>query len=431
MRSMWKENYLLEFGPNTVLPTPELFELIEGINLQDEMLLADEKAPRFIQYKGSLHAVPMSPSAFLKSNLVSLLGKLRLFLEPFIPPQKKEMDESIASFFRRRIGNEMTENLLYPYVSGVWAGDPETLSIRSCFPPLYNWEKEHGNLFLGLLHSSRTKRPYSHSLPKGLVNFTNGLESLAVKLANHLSHAIVYGEKIEELIPPLSPNQFPRWKIRTQDTEYTADHVIMTLPADTTAKLVKPFAAGTAWTLSDIPYVPIAVVHLAIPKKNMAFEPKGFGFLVAPSEKSDILGCIFSSTLFPNRAPKDMALLTVLVGGALHGEKVFLNDSILINKVFSSLLPVLKFKEFPNVVSIFRYEKAIPQFTLGHSNRLSVFQNLQRSFPGIIFAGNYTHGVAVGSVVETAKKAISEVALDRKTNPRPTMPTQMPLPLSQ
>ncbi len=417
IRSLWKDGFLLEFGPNTIQPTADLMDLIDALNLSGELLLAEEKAPRYIQWHGTLHPVPMSPFGLLKTQLFSPLGKARLFLEPFIPANKTFNDESVDSFFRRRIGNEATERVVHPFVSGIWAGSAEQLSARSSFNVLYEWEKKHGGLLKGMFRSKKTKKA-APAVPKGLLNFTNGVETLSTALANHLKDIAIYGEQIEEVIPPLSQRQFPRWKIRTSERELTCDDLIFTLPAFSAAKLIKPFAAGTAWTLSDIPYVPLAVFHLALPKKNVAMDLNGFGFLVAPSEKSDILGCIWSSSLFPNRAPQGMVLLTVLLGGARQAEKVFLGDRLLTSKVIASLQPVLKFRELPEVVSIFRYETAIPQYTLGHPNRMKVFQNAQKNFPGLHLSGNFTEGVGVGNVVQTARKLVADIVADRKSQGR-------------
>jgi len=418
IRSLRKDGFLLEFGPNTVQPTAELMEIIRDLELSGEVVLADEKSPRYIQLKGSLHQIPMSPAAIFKTDILTFFGKLRLLLEPLIPADRNENDESIAVFFRRRLGKEATEKLLWPFVSGVWAGDPEKLSMKSTFGTLFEYEKKHGSLLKGFLKNLKEIKSKAAAVPKGLLNFKEGLEVLAVKLAAFLQKEMIYGEITEEVIPPISPNQFPRWKIRTSHREITSDFLVFALPTRDVSKLVKPFASGTAWSLSEIPTVPIAVIHLGCNKNSLNRELDGFGFLTGSQERSDILGCLWNSSLFPNRAPQGKELLTVLIGGAKQGEKVFLNDTLITHKVYASLAPILKFREFPEVLAIYRHEAAIPQYTLGHPSRLKVFENAQKSFPGLRFAGNYLNGIGVGNVIQLSKKVAEDVWEESKTIPQ-------------
>jgi len=211
IRSEWKDGYLLEYGPNTLQPNEELMNLISSLNLQDEVVLADAKTPRYIQKKGKLHPIPLSLSSFLTSSLLSLFGKIRILAEPLIPKKNGHEDENLNQFSRRRVGREATESLLKPFISGVWAGDANQLSAISTFPKLVSWEKTSGSIFRGALTARKNNKNENKSknLPKGLLSFRRGLEALPFALQSHLSKNIELGKTVTNITLD------KKWRVQT------------------------------------------------------------------------------------------------------------------------------------------------------------------------------------------------------------------------
>lgn len=394
IQSVRHEGFLLEFGPNTVQMKPEIFELIRNLELDSELQIADRHTPRYIQFNGKLHLVPLSPFALLRTNLLSPLGKFRLLREPFVPARKKPSDESLMKFFTRRLGKEVAERLMAPFVSGVWAGDPDELSTVSTFPKLAEWEQQ-GNLFKGALSSDK-KKAEQKDMPRGLLSFKEGLETLPKALAKQLHGQIEYGVCLNDI------HQGPTggWEIKTEKILVQARKLILTVPAWEAAKLVRPFAPEASATLNNIAYAPVVVLHMGFHKKDIANPMNGFGYLVAPSEESDILGCLWNSGLFSGRAPAGKALLTIFMGGARNKSMLDCSDSELINKATLALRHPMKLKGEPVFTRITRYDRALPQYTLGHEDRMQLLTKTEQQHTGLHFRGNYRGGISVGDVVK-------------------------------
>ncbi len=386
IRSGRESGFLLEYGPNTVLLKPEIEALINEIGLRDQLLIADQNTPRFIQYDGKLHQVPLNPLALLKTSLLSFSGKLRLLREPFVPAANNG-EESLTSFVERRLGKEAAERLMAPFVSGVWAGDPDELSAGASFPQLLDWEKNHGSIFKGALAKK--------SGSKGLFSFKDGMETLVKSLADSLRDEINYEETPTEI-----QEHNGGWLVKTGNRTIQAKNVVLTVPAWEAARLVRAFSPETSATLSNISYVPIAVLHLGFDKKQIGHKLNGFGYLVAPSEQSEIMGCLWSSGLFPDRAPDGKALLTVFMGGSQKAHLLDLPDSSLVAKALDQLNTQLKIKGQPIFSKVTRVDRAIPQYTLGHRDRMRLIEQTEQRHPGLHLQGNYRGGISVGDVIK-------------------------------
>jgi oxygen-dependent protoporphyrinogen oxidase len=375
--------HLVEFGPNTVLPTAELISLIRETGLEPDMQLADAKSPRYILYRGKLHSVPMGPASLLTSSLLGMSGKLRLLREPFVPARHDMRDETLADFSTRRLGAQVTQRLISPFVSGVWAGEARSLSAESAFPKLVRWEKEHGSLFKGML-----RREKVIGVPKGLISFKDGLEMLPFTLGRLLGDSLRLNEKVVNIDRTTAGD---KWVVGTTHGVYTTDKVISSLPAYAMAPLCHVWAPALSQALADIPYVPLTVVHLSVSKEAVGHSLRGFGYLVAPLEEAPILGCLFSSSLFPGRAPDGKALLTVFIKGKA--------DDLLLESAKLFVRANLSITEPPEIIASRFYAKAIPQYTMGHRERLAVIMKAEKEWPGLIFIGNYLEGISVGETV--------------------------------
>jgi protoporphyrinogen/coproporphyrinogen III oxidase len=345
------------------MPSESLMALIENVGLTDQIILANAHLPRYVQWKGALHEVPTNPKAFLKSTLLTSWGKFRLGLEPFVWRGKNASLETLAQFSRRRIGQEATNRLLAPFVSGVWAGDIETLSANDAFPTLVKWERENGSLLKGMLFSRKQSHKSKKKLPKGLLSFPAGLETLTKKCAEKISDELHLNTTVVSV-----NREGDLWVIKAGQHELKTKKLALALPADGAADLVQGWARSSARALREIPYASLAVLHMAVKDADVLTIPKGFGCLIAPEENGRVLGCLFNSHLFPGRSPDGSFLLTVYMGGARHPDVISQSHTSLMKEAIHVLQPVLGFIRDPELLRLTRYPHAIPHRS-SRSNR--------------------------------------------------------------
>jgi len=417
LRTEKKEEFLLELGPNTVVPNLELMKMIDTLGLKDQMLIADPKTPRYIQFRGSLRRLPLSPFSFLTTSLISLSGKLRLLAEIFIAKGKDHHDESLSDFIERRLGQQAVDRLLKPFVSGVWAGNADELSAYSSFPKLKKWEEEYGGLIKGALKSKKIKKggtTPTPEIPKGLLSFKEGLETLPKALGSHLGGAIRLEEEVQEIYRDADDQGQPHWKVRTRRGLHSAQFLILTIPAKKCAALFKNISPEAAFALEEIPYAPLCVLHLSHPRRDFAEPLNGFGYLTAPSEKSPILGCLWSSGLFPGRAPKKETLLTIFMGGATRPDLMDQHDKTLEEMAQKAVASTLRLKEKSRLLKCTRYKEAIPQYVIGHRHKEENLKKTEGLFEGVKFTGNYRGGISVGEVVKNSIDMMSTIQPRKK-----------------
>jgi len=396
VRTEHKDGFLLELGPNTVRPTPELWSLVGALGLREEALLADPRLPRYVEWKGRLHALPMSPVSLARTPLLSARGKLRLLAEPFAR-RGGDSEESVHAFFARRLGTEVADRFIEPFVGGIFAGSSRALSIAAAFPSLARWDSDHGSLLRGAL-AERKKTPRDRSGPRGLLSFRGGLETLPKALAASLGSRL----QTETRVETLAPLRGGRWKLSTSRGEREVDRVVLAAPAWEAARLVRSFAPEAADALAGIPHPFLAVVHLHVSPASLPGPFHGFGHLVVPQEGRRILGAVWSSSLFSGRAPDGQALVTVFLGGARDPEAAALSDGELTAIAAKDAAAALRAREEPRPVSITRYARSIPQYVAGHLARIDVLARAESRWPGLVFLGNYRGGVSVGDVVKQA-----------------------------
>jgi len=391
VRSVESDGYLLELGPNTVRPTRELWSLVVGLGLEAESLLADPRTPRYVDFGGALHRLPMSPAGLVRTRLLSARGKLRLAAEPFVRRGNPSRD-TVREFFTRRLGPEFAERIVEPFVSGIWGGRSDGLSLEQAFPQLARFEREFGSLTRGAI-AAFARRSETRSAGN-LLSFRSGLETLPRRLAEKLGVRSRFGERIEKVT-----RADRGWRVSTGRDEIEADRICLATPAPETARLVGEIAPEAATALATIPHAPLVVVHLASPGGTPL---RGFGHLVVPQPGRRILGAVWSSNLFPGRAPLGRALFTVFLGGARDPGALELSDDELIALCSRDLAAVLAIPAALEPLRVTRYARAIPQYDMEHGKRMDLLAETERRLPGLSFIGSYRGGISVGDVVRSA-----------------------------
>jgi oxygen-dependent protoporphyrinogen oxidase len=383
------DGYTIEYGANTVQESVELSELVADAGLAELTAASDSAKRRYLVHRGHLVAMPGAPPELLSTPLLSWRGKLRLATEPW-RRSGTGPGESLASFFGRRLGRE-TLPLADALGLGVYAGDPEELAVGHAFRRAYALEREHGSLFAGLRRMRSSGRR-----PPRLVGFEGGFAHLAAQLASDLN--VSYGwtaERLERRGDRFSLQARQGAEIRT----WTSDWVVLALPAQSTATLLQPFGATEA--IAAIPHAPVAVVALGYRREQVEHPLDGFGVLIPHREGRPILGVLFSSTLFPHRAPPGHVLLTVMVGGRRRADLVGTSDEALIGMVRHELADLLGVDGDPVIGRVKRWQPGIPQPTASWQEARDAAAALERDLPGLTILGNWLHGVGVPDCVRS------------------------------
>lgn len=412
--------YLVERGPNSSQGTEELLALVEELGITGEIAEGDPKAPAYVYFGGRLHAVPSSGGAFLKSKLLSLGGKLRILREPFIPVRKSDEEESVASFARRRIGREAAERMVAPFVSGIYAGDADKLSVQAAFPRLSNLEMSYGGLFRGTFAKAREARKAKKAardvLDKAaptrrrLISFKDGMSVLPQTIAARLGEDVFTGCKDIRARAGVEGNGFEvEFERGGAGERFSCGQLVIATPARPAAALVSPFNDELSRLLDEIYYPPLSIVCLSYDVAAVSRPLDGFGFLVAPGEPLSILGCVWNSSLFKGRAPAGKALLTVFIGGARMPDLARLGDAELVSTAHGDLQKALGISQEARPVSITRWERAIPQYLIGHRARVRRIEEILHGTGGLRLIGNYLHGVSTGDCVKEADRHAREI----------------------
>jgi protoporphyrinogen/coproporphyrinogen III oxidase len=403
IRSERVDGYLCEWGPNGFLDSvPETLAFARELGLADRVHRSDDRARRrFIFRDARLHALPGGPVGFLGSGLLSWRGKLRIAGEPFAAPRPAG-DETIHAFAARRIGREAAEVLVGSMVSGVFAGDARALSLRACFPKMWQMETEHGGLFRALfakVRERRVRRGDAVGAPLGtLTSFRDGTEELVRAAATALGPSLRLGAKAAAL------RRAGRcWRVEAEgDGGLEADALVLAGPPAESARLVGDVDDPLAAELAAIPSAGLAVVALGFDERRLPGPLDGFGFLVPRGEGPRILGVLWDSSVYPGRAPSGHALVRVMIGGALDPEAVRLDDAELLAVVRRDLVATMGLSADPDFVRVFRHPLGIPQYVVGHLERLARIEDRLAHLPGLHLAGNGYRGVAINACVAEA-----------------------------
>jgi oxygen-dependent protoporphyrinogen oxidase len=403
VQTMREKGYTIEVGANGFLDNkPSTLKLVDALGINDLLQPSNDVArKRFIYSDGKLKQLPESPIAFLKSDLLSLKGKMRVAMEIFTKPKPEGEEETIAEFARRHMGQEAVNKLIAPMVSGVFGGDAEKLSMESCFPLLLEVEKEgNGSLIRGMIKRMKQAKKTGIKMkatagPGGrLTSFKGGIQTLIDTLAEKIEGDIIKGKRVEKI--SRIDDKKPKYIAELEGNDaLEADIIITATPAYTTSKMIKELDPEISQKLLEIPYVPISVVALGYNRKELNHPLDGFGFLVARNEKRKIIGCLWTSSIFPGRAPEGKYLFRIMIGGAMQPELALLSKDQLINIAKGELMEIMGIDAEPIFAKVFRHEKGIPQYTLGHKKRLEIIEKRLNKHPGLFMTGNAFRGVGI------------------------------------
>lgn len=413
IETSYENGFLFDRGPNSALETtPLIARFVEELNLHDQLVYANKAAnKRYILRNNTLHALPMSPLTFLKTKLFSTKAKLRLFAEPFIGKSKDGYYQSIAEFVTRRLGREFLDYAINPFVAGVYAGNPESLSVKSAFPKLYALEEKYGGLIVGTIKSikERKQRAEKSKQSAKMLSFKDGMIVLPKAFAKYLGNNLLLQADVKN-IEKHDDGYTISCVHKDENINIPADIVISTLPAFSAADLFGNFDEGLKKHLLDIYYPPVFVQYLAYKKEDIKRPLDGFGFLIPSKERKSFLGAIWSSVIFPNRSSEDTAAFTLFIGGARDPEIFSLDKELLFMKIRGEFETLMKISGEPIFSSYKFWPKAIPQYNIGYVEHENYFDEFEKKFPGIILSGNYRGGISVGDCIKNSE-LVAEKAL--------------------
>ncbi len=411
--SVREDGCLIETGPNSTLETsPLIGAMIRDTGILGERIYASPEAKnRFVLRGGALIPVPLSPPAFLRTPLFSWRTKLGLAWEPFVRRAHPEAEETVAQFVRRRLGPEFLDYAINPFVAGVYAGDPARLSVRAAFPRLFELEQKYGSLIRGQILGARERKrnPEKSKQAAPMLSFREGMQTLTDAIAGVLKRV-----SVSTRATGLAQLGSGGWEVTAETPTgartLRARQVVLAVPAFAVAPLVKPLAPEAARALEAIIYPPVAAVVSAYSRAHVPHPLDGFGFLVPEKEQRKILGTIFSSTLFENRAPSGTAVLTTFVGGMRQPELAHQDEPDIASMVGRELEALLGVRAEPRWIRITRWDRAIPQYTVGHLGRMATLEAAEAALPGLYFCANYRGGISVADCIKSAHAMAERVS---------------------
>jgi oxygen-dependent protoporphyrinogen oxidase len=412
MISRRESDYLVDYGPNSGLETtPLIRRLVDETGISDELVYANEKGnKRYILKNNRLFPLPMNPPSFISTKLFSTKAKLRLLAEPFIGKSEDGYYQSVSQFVRRRLGQEFLDYAINPFVAGVFAGNPDELSVKSAFPKLYRLEEVYGGLIKGMIKGAKERKQSEEQSKQSarMFSFKNGMQTFPKSIAEKLKTQINYEcrvksvERIENL-----------WRVvfdqKGEQKELLANVVLSTVPAYSAGKVFSCVDKKLREHTDKIYYPPVMVLFLGYRKENIRQQLDGFGYLIPKIENKSYLGAIWSSVIFPNRAEKDNACFTIFIGGARSPELFGMQKDELIKKVLDEFHSTMKINSNPVFISDRLWDKAIPQYNIGYIEHEKYFEQFENENPGIFLSGNYRGGISVGDCVKNSEVVFKKI----------------------
>ncbi len=428
IQTVQQDGFLMELGPDSfITQVPWGLDFCRRIGFEDELIGTNERFRKaYVVSGGRLHELPPGLMVLAVSRLwplvttplVSLRGKLRAFLEVFIPPKRDGQDESLAQFARRRFGREVFERLMQPLASGIYMSDPERLSMQVAFPQYVRMEQQYGSLIRAARARAKKARQQGGGPRYSLfVTARRGLSSLveAVRdklpgVAFHLNTAVESLQKVED-----------GWELTaTSGTESLRRRyagVVLAVPASAAARLTASVDAELSTTLADIPASHCVIVTLAFDRSQVQHPLEGFGFVCPLVEGRQVVACTFSSVKFEGRAPADRVLLRAFLGGACRSDVVDWDDQRLVATALEELSELLGIRGEPLLVRVQRMPHTMPQYEVGHLERVRRIEGRLAELSGLQVAGNMLQGVGIPYCIHRGEKAAEALVeqLDRRT----------------
>ncbi len=410
VRTDRRDGFLVECGPNGFLDSkPTTARLAHDLGLDDRLVPASEAAGRnrYILRDGQLVPLPAGPLAFLRSPLLSLRGKLELLGEPFRRRRRRGGPESVAAFARRRAGREAAEVFADALVTGIHGGDPALLDVRAAFPRLAALEASAGSVVRGMMRAARERRTRGEPRRRSkLWSFRDGLQTLIEGLRERLPVPPVVGVRVRRI----EPRPGGGWVVAGDGRErWDAEMVVLACPAYAQADILSDLDTELSELVGGIAYNRIAVVALGYRADDVP-PADGFGFIAPQRSRRDLLGVQWCSAIYPGRAPDGTVLWRALCGGWHRPEVVDWPDERLVEAVRADLRAAQGVAAAPVFVHVVRWDRAIPQYLLGHPERVAAIEARAARHPGLILAGNAYHGVALNDCTEQAEQLAGRVA---------------------
>ncbi len=419
--TMWTvrdAGFQVEIGPNGFLDTkPTTLDLCRAVGLGPQLVEASEASGknRYLFLSDRLKALPGGLAAFLTTDLLSWRGKLSLLWERFRQKRTQADDESIDAFARRRAGDEAAEVFADALVTGIYAGDPKLLSLPACFPRIAELERAHGSVVKGFAATAKKRRaeakakgiPYER--PGKMRSFPGGLRVLVETLVSQLKQTPLYGVPIRTVEKTGDPRK-PQWRLHADGRDaWEADAVVLTCPAHSQAKIVAEMDAELAQQIGAIAYNRIAVVAFGFRQADVPIALDGFGYIAPENTHRDLLGVQWCSSIYPQRSPTGCVLLRAMCGGWQRPEIVDWPDDRLLQALRAELRLAMRITAEPIFHKIVRWDKAIPQYHLGHLDRVQRIETRLAEHPGLWLGGNAYHGVALNDCTEQGERIAERI----------------------
>lgn len=416
-----------EAGPDSFLSQKQAgLDLCTTLGLADQLINTNETGKKAsVLSKGRLHDLPegllsFTPKQlgpFFQSGLLSWIGLARMGLEYVVPPGPSRGDESLADFLRRRFGAQAFERVLEPLMAGIYAGDAEQMSLRATFPRFFELEQQHGGIIRGMMAAKQSAAANSAGRPRHtmFVSLKNGLGDLVTALTSRLEQQGVElrgGARVEAL--RVRSHELGRWMydlILQNGSALSAESVVLATPAYVSAELLRPLTPIAGGLLDLIPYASTATIAMAFPR-SQATAIEGFGFIVPRREQRHLIAATWTSLKWPHRAPADQLLVRCYVGGVGRDEILKLDDDVLTATVRDELAALCGIHVQPTYTEVNRWWKAMPQYTLGHLDRLTQLDVALSRYPGLVLTGAAYRGVGIPDCIRDGAEAAERVLQD-------------------
>jgi oxygen-dependent protoporphyrinogen oxidase len=417
-------DFLIEAGPDSfITEKPWALRLCERIGLTSRLVSTQSAYQKiYIVHGGRLVELPdgfflLAPTKvwpFLQTPLFSLAGKLRMASELFLPRGASNDDESLGAFVRRRFGRQVLDRVAQPLVGGIYASDPEKLSLAATMPRFKEMEQKQRSVIYAMWSAQRARAKHREAGSGArwslFVTFAGGMQELVESLAQRLPQGAV---RLNSPVKGLTKRGENTWRVTIGENEsIDADAVILAAPSYCTGQLLEPIAAEAAAELKNISYASTATVSLAYRREDFPKAPNSFGFVVPVIEKRKIMACTFSSLKYPGRAPEDCILLRAFVGGSLQPELFNDDDRTMEQNVRDELASLLGVTAKPQFARVWRHPNSMPQYHIGHEARVKRIESALSQFPTLALAGSAYHGVGISDCIRTGEEA-AEVIVKR------------------
>lgn len=416
-----------EAGPDSFLSQKQAgLELCTKLGLADQLINTNETGKKAsVLYRGRLHDlpegllsfVPKQLGPFLHSGLLSWIGLARMGLEIAVPPSRSTGDESLADFLRRRFGIQAFERVLEPLMAGIYAGDAEQMSLRATFPRFFELEQQYGSVVRGMMAAKKAASSVSTEPPRRtmFVSLKNGLSDLVAALTSRLTQQGVglrLGCRVDAI--RVRSHRLGRWMydlILHDGSALSADGVVLATPAYVSAELLRPLTPIAGGLLEMIPYASTATIAMAFPR-SLTNAIEGFGFIVPRTEQRQLIAATWTSLKWPHRAPADQLLVRCYAGGVGREDILQLDDDALTATVRRELSALCGIRAEPSYSEVNRWWKAMPQYTLGHLDRLTQLEAAVSRYPGLVLTGAGYRGVGIPDCIRDGAVAAERMVQD-------------------